>query len=112
MKPLPFSEVTDFEPAEIEVQENKYIFGIFTINRVDRETLPEGLYRYDIRGGGEAPYETVEPYVGADHMGAFITKEEIPMLIKNENDEYSDIISFGVIDIEHENDWRKPYLND
>ena len=43
MRPKPFSEITDFEPAEIEGPDQKYIKGLFTKLRVNEETLPEGL---------------------------------------------------------------------
>lgn len=56
--------------------ENK---GFFTILRVDRNTLPEGYYAYDIRYGSGGGFCTIEPNVAVDHAGTFITKTPIEM---------------------------------
>lgn len=113
MKPLPFNQIKDFEAAEIEVVNNKIITGLFTNLRIDRDTLPEGCYAYDIREGDNDVFSTVELFVGVNHTGAFVTREEIPMLIKDGHDEYSNIISFGIeCEEPSDDDWRKQYLKD
>ena len=53
--------------------------GFFTICRVDRTTIPEGYYAYDIRYGSGGGFCTIEPTVFADHAGTFITKKPIKM---------------------------------
>ena len=52
--------------------------GYFTNSRVDRSTLPEGWYAYDIREG-EEEFAALEPSVTVNHGGTFITNTEIPI---------------------------------
>jgi hypothetical protein len=51
--------------------------GLFTNARVDRETLPEEWHAYDIRGGTDSDFSTLEESVTVDHTGTFLTKTEI-----------------------------------
>lgn len=62
--------------------------GFMTMLRVDRDTIPEGWYAYDVRGLN-AP-QTIEPFVGVNHYGTFLTKKEIifPRRKTNPNDKY------------------------
>jgi len=53
------------------------IKGFFTILRVDRNTLPEGYYAYDIRHGSDGGFCTLEDLVFVDYAGTFITKTPI-----------------------------------
>ena len=71
-----------FELAEIDDRE-----VLFTSSRIDRNTVPAGLYCYDIRetDGFSGEAATVEPYVGVNHLGTILSKEEFPM----ENGYYS-----------------------
>ena len=64
----------DFERVEL--------FGkpaLFTNARIDRMTVPQGLYCYDLRGSDNDPGRpaTVEPKVGVNHAGAVITAEPV-----------------------------------
>ena len=51
--------------------------GLFSSLRLDRKTLPEGWYAYDIRHTDSGAFCTVEEHVAANHMGTFITKKKI-----------------------------------
>lgn len=71
-----------FELAEIDDRE-----VLFTNVRIDRNTIPEGLYCYDIResDGFSGVAATLENKVIVNHMGTVLSKEEFPM----ENGVYS-----------------------
>jgi hypothetical protein len=53
--------------------------GLFTNARIDRDTVPEGWYAYDLRGSDYDPGEpvTVEPSVVVNHAGTILTHELI-----------------------------------
>lgn len=53
--------------------------GLFTNARVDRETIPEGWFAYDIRGGDEDGFCTLEENVAANHTGTFLTTEHVEL---------------------------------
>ncbi len=65
-----------FERAEIDGVE-----VLFTNARLDRDTVPEGLYCYDVRetdgSGGIAA--TLEPFVAVNHWGTVLSKQSFPM---------------------------------
>lgn len=59
------------------------IFGkpaLFTNTRVDKETVPKGWYRYNIRGSDRDPgsFGTREREVVVNHAGTILLPEEIP----------------------------------
>lgn len=51
--------------------------GIFSNFRVDRNTIPEGSYLYEIRGEGENPFCTIEEQVFVNFTGSFLTDKPI-----------------------------------
>ena len=58
------------------------LFGkpsLFTDSRIDRDTVPEGWFAYDLRGSDYDPGEpvTVEPNVVVNHAGTVLTREPI-----------------------------------
>jgi hypothetical protein len=75
MRPIHYQEITDY--CGIIVNE---IPALFTNLRIDRTTLPENLFAYDIRGGCEGDFANIERYVYADHTGTILTDREIPMV--------------------------------
>lgn len=59
------------------------LFGkpvLFTNARVDKETVPDGWYRYNIRGSDYDPgsFGTLEREVAVNHAGTILSPEEIP----------------------------------
>lgn len=52
--------------------------GIFNDIRLDKDTLPEGYYAYDIRGNdyGE-PFGALEKSVVVNFEGTFVTKQKV-----------------------------------
>ncbi|MEG0835964.1 MAG: LPD28 domain-containing protein, partial [Christensenellaceae bacterium] len=68
--------------ARNEEYEYVELFGkpaLFTNSRIDRDTVPEGWYAYDLRGSDYDPGEpvTVEPSVVVNHAGTILTHEPI-----------------------------------
>ena len=49
--------------------------ALFTNLRIDRATVPPGLYAYDIRHDDEGRVATIENHVRVNHMGTVITAE-------------------------------------
>lgn len=81
MRPISLDQITEFQNFELDVPGIQGIPGLFTENRIDRSTLPQGVHAYDIRGGGDDGNDfcTVEPSVTVDHTGTFVTSREIPL---------------------------------
>lgn len=54
---------------------------LFTNARVDKATVPEGWYRYNIRGSDYDPgsFGTLEREVSVNHAGTILSPEEIPL---------------------------------
>ena len=65
-----------FELVEIDGKET-----LFTNSRLDRTTVPEGLFCYDIREseGFSSEPVTLEPYVMVNHWGTVLSKEEFTL---------------------------------
>lgn len=63
-----------FDPIEI--------FGkpaLFTSSRIDRKTIPPGLYAYDLRHGDSGNPATIEKFVRVNHCGTVILNRPIAM---------------------------------
>ncbi len=73
MKPIDANE-TDYENFEILGHD-----ALFTCLRIDRKSLPEGLYAYDLRDSDDCdgtPSE-LKSFIMVNHWGTVITKEPI-----------------------------------
>ena len=51
--------------------------SIFTNARIDRTTVPEGLYAYDLRDACDGEPNELRETVFVNHMGTVLTKEPI-----------------------------------
>lgn len=77
--------------AAEESYERVEVFGkecLFTCGRIDRTTVPEGMYAYDVRHDDDCqgiPCE-IKPYVLVNHWGTIICAEPIEM---------TDLVQFG-----------------
>lgn len=74
MKPILFNKASyeDFEVNGIP--------ALFTDIRIERESLPEGVYAYDIRVSDDGErLATIEPLVCVNHGGTMLVLEEISM---------------------------------
>jgi hypothetical protein len=66
--------------AHDEVFELVEVFGtqaLYTDNRIDRSTIPEKLYCYDIRHGDSGDPASLEHKVTVNHMGTVICPEPL-----------------------------------
>lgn len=56
------------------------ILAMFTSTRIERDSLPEGIYAYDVRESDDGnQLSTIEPSVCVNHGGTILTFQEIPM---------------------------------
>ncbi len=70
-KELTTQALTD---EKLEVVEVLGQTALFTNGRVTQESLPDGLYKYDIRQGEGIAFATIEPLVKSDHGGTMLFK--------------------------------------
>lgn len=80
-----------YHNAENERYERVEVLGkecLFTCLRIDRKTIPEGMYAYDVRHDDECQGDPCElkPYVLVNHWGTIICDEPIEM---------SDLVEYG-----------------
>lgn len=75
MKPLD-ATTQQYELAEIDQR-----IVLFTNMRLDRDTVPEGLYCYDVRDSDNLDGSMVEvkPYLMVNHWGTIVSREPFPM---------------------------------
>ena len=68
----------DTEKFEVTVGDNFYE-GLFADARIDRNTLPEGWYAYDLREDDEIAkcVEIKNGSIVVNHYGTFLTQKEI-----------------------------------
>ncbi len=53
---------------------------LFTNMRLDRDTIPAGLYCYDVRDADcDGTFAEIQPFVLVNHWGTIISKEPIPL---------------------------------
>ena len=74
MKPIRFNDTSDYQYIEVLEKE-----GVFTPLRIERESLPEGFYKYSLREGEEALFSQVAGEVAVNHAGDLITKEPLDL---------------------------------
>ena len=87
MFPEKYFLISDYQSMEL-----LGVNGLFTNFRVDRDSLPEGFYKYSLREGDDNPFSTVEKCVAVNHMGDFICKQELDL---NGQDEYELFDEYG-----------------
>lgn len=63
--------------------------GFFTNCCVDKNTVPDGWYVYDIRYGYEGGFGTIEKKVVVDHAGTFLCQQPVKLdVFENPHDEF------------------------
>ena len=92
MYPEKYFLIPDYQSMEL-----LGVKGLFTNLRVDRESLPEGFYKYSLRSGDDGWFSSVENNVPVNHMGDFICKQELDL---NNQDEYETFDDYGFTDDE------------
>ena len=77
MSLVSYRDVNDFQYITIKLSDGEY-FGEFSSMRIDRKTIPYGLYAYDIRHDEESWFAELKKFVLVNHFGTFVTRTEIP----------------------------------
>lgn len=85
MFPEKYFLISDYQSMEL-----LGVKGLFTNLRVDRESLPEGFYKYSLREGEDDFFSSVDKNVWANHMGDFICKQELDLAGQDEYDIFGD----------------------
>lgn len=74
MYPIKYYLNTDYQEMEV-----LGVKGLFTNLRVERDSLPEGFYKYSLREDDEEYFSSVENDVLVNHSGDFICKSELSL---------------------------------
>lgn len=75
MNPVPYNTIDSYESIRING-----ILAMFTKLRIERDTLPRGIYAYDVRESDDGTHlSTIEPLVRVNYSGTILTFQEIPM---------------------------------
>lgn len=93
MNTINFNEIDDFQSVELDIPNQEAIPAMFTDYRVDRNSIPKGLFAYDIRSVGTEDFASIEPYVLVNYTGTVIVRQEIPM---TEGD-YTPIVDYNFV---------------
>jgi hypothetical protein len=75
-----FSELNydNLYPLTLKLENGNIYDGRFTDMRVDRGSIPKGLYAYDVRDCCDGEPCEVRSFVFVNHMGTLITTAPIP----------------------------------
>jgi len=65
-------------PLTVKLDNGNIYEGRFTDVRVDRSSIPQGLYAYDVRDECDGDPCEVKSFVLVNHMGTLITDSPIP----------------------------------
>ena len=76
MRPIPYDNIDDFQSMTLTLSDGEYQ-GYFSSMRVDRKTIPHGLFAYDIRHDEDTWFSELKDYVLINHFGTFITHTKI-----------------------------------
>lgn len=74
MKPINFKDTSDYQYMEVLGVE-----GVFSNLRIQRDSLPEGFYKYALREGEDSLCCQVAEEIMVNHAGDFITKEPLDL---------------------------------
>lgn len=72
--PIRFNDTKDYQYLQVGDTE-----GVFTPLRIQRDTLPEGFYKYSFRDGEDSFLGSVAEAVFANHAGDFLTKTPLDL---------------------------------
>lgn len=97
MVAIHYNETSDYQYARILGVE-----GVYTPLRIQRDSLPEGFYKYSLRDGEVSYFGSISKSVLADHAGDFITKEAVKAAEHKEIDLSESDWSFEDKDFEFE----------
>ena len=81
MIPVAYDNINDWEEMSLwlpgaDPEGDPSVYGSFTSLRVDRDTLPKGMYAYDLRdadGDDEFWFSELKDHILINHAGTFVT---------------------------------------
>lgn len=71
-------------PLTVKLDNGNIYDGRFTDMRVDRASIPQGLYAYDVRDECDGDPCEIRSFILVNHMGTLITTAPIPEAEKGE----------------------------
>ena len=95
---ISFAAIKDFRNAEING-----IPALFTMYRLDPETLPADFHSCEVMGGRGSDFQWLVPLALANFTGTFVTRQ--PLL--REGQAYAEIRRYGVFDATTVDEWSK-----
>lgn len=73
--------INENQPIEITQFDRKLISkGYFTNARIDRATVPDGWYVYDLREGDDGDFACIESEVFVNHGGTVALQDELTLV--------------------------------
>lgn len=68
----------------------------YMFKRVDKNTVPDGWYAYDIRHGDEGDFCTLEKRVFVNHAGTFLCQQPVKLdVFENPHDGFLNLAGWG-----------------
>lgn len=95
---IPFSAIRDFCDAEING-----IPALFTMSRLDSETLPADFHSCEVMGGRGSDFQWLVPQALANFTGTFVSRQ--PLLW--EGQAYAEIRRYGIYDATTVDEWSE-----
>ena len=95
---ISFAAIKDFRDAEING-----IPALFTMCRLDSETLPAGFHSCEVMGGRGSDFQWLVPLALANFTRTFVIRE--PLL--REGQAYAEIHRYGVYDVTTFDEWSE-----
>ena len=95
---IPFADIRDSRDAEING-----IPAIFTISRLDSETLPADFHSCEVMGGRGSDFQGLVPLALANFTGTFVSRQ--PLLW--EGQAYAEIRWYGLYDATAFDEWSE-----
>lgn len=76
MKPIDVKEIRNFELVQVD----NLPPCLFTDLRIDKDSLPSGIYAYDVRDCDcDGTFAEIKKFVLVNHWGTILCKEEVPL---------------------------------
>ena len=95
---IPFADIRDFREAGING-----IPALFTMCRLDSESLPADSYSSGVMGGGGGDFQWLVPLALANFTGTFVSRQ--PLL--REGQAYAEIRRYGIYDATTVDEWSE-----
>ena len=95
---IPFADIRDFRAAEING-----IPALFTLYRLDPESLPADFHSCEVMGGRGSGFQWLVPLALVNFTGTFVSRQ--PLL--REGQAYAEIRRYGLYDATAFDEWSE-----